>query len=275
MSKIWYITGASKGLGLALTKKLLKEGQKVIATTRTVDALIENVEANSSNLLPLKVDLTSDEEIRSSIEQGISHFGGLDVVVNNAGFGIGGSIEELSDYEVRESLDINILATIRVIHHALPHLRKQRSGHIINIASIGGVSASLGWSVYSATKFAIVGLSEGLALDVKNLGIKVTALAPGAFRTEFLTKESLSIAKNQISDYEDVHASILKFDKMNGNQIGDPDKAAEVMLSLSEMQNPPYLLFIGSDAYKRASNQAEILKENIEQYKEITLGTDY
>ncbi|PZU13747.1 MAG: short-chain dehydrogenase/reductase, partial [Chryseobacterium sp.] len=258
MSKIWYITGASKGLGLALTKKLLKEGQKVIATTRTVDALIENVEANSSNLLPLKVDLTSDEEIRSSIEQGISHFGGLDVVVNNAGFGIGGSIEELSDYEVRESLDINILATIRVIHHALPHLRKQRSGHIINIASIGGVSASLGWSVYSATKFAIVGLSEGLALDVKNLGIKVTALAPGAFRTEFLTKESLSIAKNQISDYEDVHASILKFDKMNGNQIGDPDKAAEVMLSLSEMQNPPYLLFIGSDAYKRASNQAEI-----------------
>ncbi|PZR23520.1 MAG: short-chain dehydrogenase/reductase [Citrobacter freundii] len=276
MNKVWYITGASKGLGLALVKFLLNNGQRVAATSRNKEQLIANAGLfDNSNFLALRVDLSKEEEIAASIDQAKQYFGSIDVVVNNAGYGIGGSLEELSIREINESVNVNLMATAWVIHYALPHLRQQRSGHIINISSIAGFAGTTGWSMYAASKFAVIGLTEGLAQDVHELGIKVTAIAPGAFRTDFLTSDSLMIAEKKIEEYKAVHANIEKYDGMNGKQIGSPEKAAQLMFDLVKMPEPPVVLFIGSDAYKRAAQKIGTLKDNLEKYKALSLSTDY
>ncbi len=275
MKKVWFITGASKGLGLALVKKLLAEGHSVAATSRSIDSLIQAVGASSSLFLPLQVDLTSESSVQQAITLTHQTFGKLDIILNNAGYGIGGSIEELSDAETRTSFDVNVFATLNVIRKAMPILRQQRFGHIINIASIAGFSANTGWAIYAASKFAVVGLSEVLAEDVRELGIKVTVLEPGAFRTSFLTEESLVFAQEQIADYQSIRDSHDKYRHMNGTQIGDPDRAAEVILSLTAMENPPVRLFMGSDAYKRATQKVGILQQELEEFKTISQSTDF
>lgn len=276
MNRVWYITGASKGLGLALAKFLVANGQRVAATSRNKEQLIANAGLfDNSNFLPLGVDLSKEQEIAASIDQTKQHFGRIDVIVNNAGYGIGGSLEELSIKEIGDSVNVNLMATAWVIHYALPHLRQQHSGHIINISSIAGFAGTTGWSMYSASKFAVIGLTEGLAQDVKELGINVTAIAPGAFRTDFLTADSLKIADNKIGEYRAVHANIEKYDDMNGNQIGSPEKAAKLLLELVDMPEPPVILFIGSDAYKRASQKIAILQDDLAKHKALSLSTDY
>jgi NAD(P)-dependent dehydrogenase (short-subunit alcohol dehydrogenase family) len=274
--KVWYITGASKGLGLSLVKKLLSAGYRVAATSRSADQLKEAVGAASEDqFLALEVDLANDESIKQSIQKTQAHFGTLDVVVNNAGYGIGGSIEELSEKDVYDNFNVNVFATIKVIHNALPIMRAQRSGHIINISSIGGFAGATGWSVYASTKFAIIGLSEVLAEDVRELGIKVTVVAPGAFRTEFLSDESLVMAKNVIDDYQTIRDSHARYHTMNGKQAGDPDKAADVFIALAENPQPPVRLFLGTDAYNRASAKITQLGNDLEQWKDLTISTDF
>lgn len=276
MNRVWYITGASKGLGLALVKFLVNNGQRVAATSRNKEQLIANAGLfDNSNFLALPVDLSREEEIAASIDQAKQHFGRIDVIVNNAGYGIGGSLEELSIKEIGASVNVNLMATAWVIHYALPYLRQQHSGHIINISSIAGFAGTTGWSMYSASKFAVVGLTEGLAQDVQELGIKVTAIAPGAFRTDFLTSDSLMIAEKKIEEYKAVHANIEKYDDMNGKQIGSPEKAAQLMFDLVNMPEPPVVLFIGSDAHKRASQKISTLQDNLDKYKALSLSTDY
>lgn len=276
MNRVWYITGASKGLGLALVKFLVNNGQRVAATSRNKEQLIANAGLfDNSNFLALPVDLSREEEIATSIDQAKQHFGRIDVIVNNAGYGIGGSLEELSIKEIGASVNVNLMATAWVIHYALPYLRQQHSGHIINISSIAGFAGTTGWSMYSASKFAVVGLTEGLAQDVQELGIKVTAIAPGAFRTDFLTSDSLMIAEKKIEEYKAVHANIEKYDDMNGKQIGSPEKAAQLMFDLVNMPEPPVVLFIGSDAHKRASQKISTLQDNLDKYKALSLSTDY
>ncbi len=275
MKKVWFITGASKGLGLALVKKLLAEGHSVAATSRSRDSLVQAVGAASSQFLPLEVDLTSESSVQQAITQTHATFGQLDVILNNAGYGIGGSIEELSDAETRTSFDVNVFATLNVIRKAMPILREQRSGHIINIASIAGFAANTGWAIYAASKFAVVGLSEVLAEDVRDLGIKVTVLEPGAFRTSFLTEESLVFAQEQIADYQSIRDSHAKYRHMNGTQIGDPDRAADVILSLTTMENPPLRLFMGSDAHKRATQKVGLLQQDLDDFKSISYSTDF
>lgn len=273
--KVWYITGASKGLGLALVKKLLNEGYRVAATSRNLKQLITAVDVESKNFLPLEVDLTNDESVKESIDKTWSIFKSIDVVVNNAGYGIGGSIEELTDKEVRDSFDVNVFGTMNVVRNVMPYLRDQQSGHIINIASIAGFAAATGWSVYAGSKFAVVGLSEVLAEDVKSFGVKVTVVLPGAFRTSFLTEESLVYAKSQLAAYKDVAESHARYNKLNGTQIGDPEKAADIFISLTEMENPPVRLFMGSDAQTRAQHKLEILSGELKQLSPISISTDY
>lgn len=276
MNRVWYITGASKGLGLALVKFLVNNGQRVAATSRNKEQLIANTGLfDNSNFLALPVDLSKEEEIAASIDRAKQHFGRIDVIVNNAGYGIGGSLEELSIKEIGDSVNVNLMATAWVIHYALPYLRQQHSGHIINISSIAGFAGTTGWAMYSASKFAVIGLSEGLAQDVQELGIKVTAIAPGAFRTDFLTSDSLMIAEKKIEEYKAVHANIEKYDDMNGKQIGNPEKAAQLMFDLVNMPEPPVVLFIGSDAHKRASQKISTLQDNLDKYKALSLSTDY
>lgn len=275
MEKVWFVTGASKGLGLSLVKKLIATGQRVAATSRQVESLVEAVGTSSDQFLPLQVDLTNEASVREAVQKSQETFGALDVVVNNAGYGIGGSIEELTDAETRTSFDVNVFGTLNVIRAVMPYLRQQRSGHIINIASIAGFAANTGWAIYGASKFAVVGLSEVLAEDVKEFGIKVTVLEPGAFRTQFLTKESLVFAQNPIEDYQAIRASHAKYATMDGVQQGDPERAADVMLELAAMEQPPVRLFMGSDAYRRALQKLEIIRQDLETYQNLSFATDF
>jgi len=276
MKKIWYITGASKGFGLALVKKLLTEGYRVAATSRNKTELIAAVgDDKNDQFLPLEVDLKDELSIRKSLQETYQFFGGLDVVMNNAGYGIGGAVEELSTAEIRESFEVNVFATISVMQAALPYLRAQKSGHIINIASIAGFAAATGWAIYSATKHAVIGVSEITAADVKEFGISVTVVAPGAFRTDFLSADSLVLAQQQMEEYTAIRTSHAKYASMNGTQIGDPAKAAEVYISLAEDPNPPVRFFMGSDSYQRAKGKIELLNEELEMYKELSFVTDY
>ena len=273
--KVWFITGASKGLGLALVKKLLAAGYSVAATSRNKAALVDAVNNNSEQLLPLEVDLSNEKSIAAAVQYTYDHFGKIDVLVNNAGYGIGGALEELSQQEILRSFDVNVFATINTIEAVMPFMRAQRSGHIINISSIAGFAAGTGWAVYAATKFAVTGLSEVLAEDVKEFGIKVTVVEPGAFRTSFLNPESLVMAEKQIDDYTDVRASHARYQAMDGTQAGDPEKAADLFIRLAEKNDPPVRLLLGSDAHKRAGLKIGILQKELEDLKEIIVSTDY
>ncbi|MFC3563346.1 SDR family NAD(P)-dependent oxidoreductase [Pedobacter jamesrossensis] len=275
LKKVWLVTGASKGLGLSLVNQLLKAGQYVAATSRNINELTTAVNSNSEKFLPLPVNLNDELSVEQAINATIAQFGKIDVVINNAGYGIGGSIEELTDEETRNSFDVNVFGTLNVIRKAMPHLRTQKSGHIINIASIAGIIGATGWAVYSASKAAVIALSEVLAEDVKAFGIKVTVVAPGAFRTSFLTPESLVLAKNPIAEYEDVRAVHARYLKMDGQQVGDPEKAAAAMISLAAMPNPPIHLLLGNDALSRATTKIESLEKEFQEWKAITISTDF
>jgi len=275
LKKVWFVTGASKGLGLSLVNQLLKAGQSVAATSRNVNDLIAAVNSNSEKFLPLAVNLADELSVEHAINATVAQFGRIDVVINNAGYGIGGSIEELTDEETRSAFDVNVFGTLNVIRKASLHLRAQLSGHIINIASIAGIAGATGWAVYSAAKAAVIALSEVLAEDLKEFGVKVTVVAPGAFRTSFLKEESLMLAKNPIDAYDEVRKVHARYLKMDGVQAGDPEKAAAAMISLASMPNPPIHLLLGNDALQRATTKMEALTKEYQVWKAITISTDY
>jgi NAD(P)-dependent dehydrogenase (short-subunit alcohol dehydrogenase family) len=274
-SKVWFVTGASKGLGLTLVKQLLQAGHKVAATSRNTSSLENAVHIEDDSFLPIALNLSSDEHVAQAILQAEEKFGRIDVVVNNAGYGIGGSIEELSDRETRDSFDINVFGTINVIRHVLPIMRRQESGHIINISSIAGIAPATGWSVYGATKHAVIGLTEVLAEDVSASGIKVTVIAPGAFRTNFMNADSLILSEKKIDAYAGIRASHERYAKMSGNQLGDPEKAAKVMIELTELEEPPLYLLLGSDAFSRAFTKLDLLASSYKQWEVMTKSTDF
>lgn len=271
-SKVWYITGASKGMGRSLVKQLLLQGNKVAATSRNISALAD---ISDENFLPLAVDLTNEHSIANSLEKTKKTLGKIDVIVNNAGYGIGGAIEELSEEEINNSFDVNFFAVVKVIQQALPYLRNQRSGHIINISSIAGFAPGLGWSIYSAAKFAVTGLSEALANDLKPLGIKVTAVLPGWFRTNFAKADSIAYSQKQMDDYSFLRTAHQKMNDIDGKQLGDPDKLAQAFVELVHHENPPALLFLGSDAYERATDKIAQLSQQTENWKNLSASTDF
>ncbi|WP_339308129.1 SDR family NAD(P)-dependent oxidoreductase [Paenibacillus sp. FSL R5-0519] len=274
--KVWYVTGASKGLGLSLVRKLIEFRYRVAATSRNIEDLKQAVgEVPEGQFLPLAVDLTQADSIKASVNKTYEYFGQIDVVVNNAGYGIGGAIEELSEKEIMANFEVNVFGPINVIQSVLPYMRKQRSGHIFNIASIAGFAPHMGWSVYAATKFSLMGLTEVLAQDVQSLGIKVTVVAPGSFRTEFNKPNSLVLSANKIEDYSELHAGHNQFIAQDGKQLGDPEKAAEVFIDLAELPNPPAQLFMGSDAYRRASEKLVQLREELEANKDVSFRTNF
>ncbi|MCQ6957591.1 SDR family NAD(P)-dependent oxidoreductase [Mucilaginibacter aquariorum] len=273
--KTWFITGASKGFGLSLVKQLLAQGQNVAATSRKLAELVIAVGSTADNFLPLEVDLTNEDSVGCAMHQTKKAFGSIDVVINNAGYGIGGGIEELTDDETRGNFNVNVFGTLNVIRMVMPYMRYQQSGHIINISSIAGFAPGTGWSVYAATKFSIEGLSTVLAEDVREFGIKVTVVAPGAFRTSFLTPESLIIAKNPIEDYKAVRASHDRYLQMDGQQAGDPEKAAKAIINVAYQENPPLHLLLGADAYDRAMAQLEKLEKEFRFNEELSRSMAY
>lgn len=273
--KVWLVTGASKGLGLSLVKKLLNKGFRVAATSRNIQSLTAETGNTSEVFLPLEVNLTDNENVKDAIAKSLAHFGQVDVVVNNAGYGQIGTLEELTDEEARSNFDVNVFGSLHVIRHVMPYLREQKSGHIFNISSIGGFFAGFaGWGIYCATKFAVAGLTESLAEEAKAFGIKATVVYPGYFRTDFLSGESVKTAAHPIKAYEAARQSEqAHLNDINGNQPNDPEKAAEVLIAISKEENPPVHLFLGSDAYDMAYNKIGIVTNEAEQWKSYTLST--
>jgi NAD(P)-dependent dehydrogenase (short-subunit alcohol dehydrogenase family) len=275
-NKVWYVTGASQGLGLALVKQLLAAGYRVAATSRSVTEMQKAIGLNDPGcFLPLKVDLRSAGAIRYSIEQTVAEFGTVDVIVNNAGYGMEGTVEELDEEKMRSIFEINVFATIHVTKYALPYLRRQRSGHIINIASVAGFVGAPGWSIYSATKSAVIAFSEVLALDVQELGIKVTVIGPSGFRTGFLTKDSLVSTETRIADYKVVASTHARYSEMNGRQDGDPEKAAALFIQLVESPAPPLRLWLGANALERAGEKIESLSKELKKWNELSVSADF
>ncbi len=274
--KVWFVTGGSKGLGLSLVKKLLKGGYKVAATSRNGKTLTDVIEPLlQDNFLPLEVDLKDNQSIQQAINATVEHFGRIDVLVNNAGYGIGGAVEEFDEKEMYDGFEINVFAVIKTMQAVMPFFRKQKSGHIINISSIAGFAGASGWAIYAGTKYAVMGLSEVMAEDVKEFGVKVTVVAPGAFRTEFLQDTSVVFAKKHIEGYDAIRASHQKYATLNGTQLGDPDKAADVFIEIVENPNPPVRLFLGSDAYTRAIAKIDLLTNELEHNKQLAFSTDF
>lgn len=275
-SKVWYVTGASQGLGLILVKKLLENGYRVAATSRNAQKLQNAVNVIDTNsFLPLAVDLNNVDCINESIQQTIAAFGRIDVVVNNAGYGMAGTVEEVMEQDVRRIFDINILSPINVVRGILPIMRAQRSGYIINIGSVAGFVGAPGWSVYSATKAALAAFSEVLALDVNEFGIKVTVAEPAGFRTGFLTRDSLAYTDSSIEGYEAVKKTQERYLAADGKQPGNPEKAAEIFMELAALEQPPLHLYMGQDAYDRASAKLTGMVEEIENWKSTTISADY
>ncbi len=275
-SKVWYVTGASQGLGLTLVKKLLDRGYRVAATSRDARTLSQAVGLiDRDRFLPLAVDLSNQDCIDESIQQTIVAFGRIDVVVNNAGYGMTGTVEEITGQDIRNIFNVNVLATIDVVKSVLPLMRSQRSGYIINIGSVAGFVGAPGWSVYSATKAAVAAFSEVIALDVKEFGIKVTVVEPSGFRTGFLTKNSLALTETRIEGYEAVKNTKDRYLSADGQQPGDPDRAVEIFIELAESPKPPMHLFLGNDAYNRASEKLADMAAELERWKSTTTRADF
>ena len=275
-SKVWYVTGASQGLGLTLVKKLLDHGYRVAASSRDARTLSQAVGLiDRDRFLALAVDLNNPDCIDESVQQTLAAFGRIDVVVNNAGYGMAGTVEEIAEQEIRNIFNVNVLATINVVKSVLPVMRSQKSGYIINIGSVAGFVGAPGWSVYSATKAAVAAFSEVIALDVKEFGIKVTVAEPSGFRTGFLTKNSLALTASKIEGYEAVRNTQDRYLSMNGQQAGDPDRAAEIFIELAESPEPPMHLFLGNDAYNRASEKLAAMAAELEHWKSTTIGADF
>ncbi|MDM8177854.1 MULTISPECIES: SDR family oxidoreductase [Olivibacter] len=275
--KVWLVTGASKGLGLTLVKKLLDAGYKVAATSRDINALRSEVSHSGSEFLPLQMDVMDEQSVAKSINRIVDTFGMIDVVVNNAGYGQIGTLEELSDKEARQNFDINVFGSLNVIRHVMPYFRKQHAGTIFNISSIAGFLGTFpGWGIYNATKFAVAGFTEALSAEAKSLGVSAVVVYPGYFKTNFLLKGSMRLAQNPIAEYKEARdLEVIHEEQVIGNQPGDPEKAAAVFIEVAEMETKPLHLFLGSDSYKMARDKMATIENEMTTYESLGLSTDF
>lgn len=274
MRKVWFITGSSRGLGRSLTEAVLANGDQVVATARQPEQLNALLEKYPEQIYPVQLDVTDSDQVYAAVAGAVKHFGRIDVLVNNAGFGIIGAAEAYTEEEVRSQLETNFYAPIEVTRAVLPYMRKQRSGRILQISSIGGRVGSIGLTMYQAAKFGLSGFSEALAKEVAPLGIYVTAVEPGGFRTDW-AGASMSYAK-PVEGYEDtVNMRAEIFKAGNFVPVGDPDKAAKAMIELVAHPEPPVHLILGSEA-AGILKQAETIKQaEFEKWMPVTLSTDH
>jgi NAD(P)-dependent dehydrogenase (short-subunit alcohol dehydrogenase family) len=271
--KTWFITGISRGFGLELARAALTRGDSVVGTVREGQP---DLPSDRGRLHVLTLDMADGATIQAAVAEAFRLAGNIDVIVNNAGYGQLGPLETATDAEVARVFDVDILGPIRLIRAALPHLRKQGSGHILNITSIAGRAPGPGTALYAAVKFALEGLSVSLSQEVAPLGIKVTAVAPGAFRTDFLSTHSLRKSDLKGDAYAaTVGRSYAAFDTMAGAQIGDPVRAAQAMIELADADHPPLHLLLGSDALRRAREKIDAVIEEMDRWEELTRSTDF
>ncbi|UPG87255.1 SDR family NAD(P)-dependent oxidoreductase [Luteibacter aegosomatis] len=275
--KTWLVTGASKGIGLALVRELLKSGANVVATSRTLTSLVDLIGPASDTFLPVQVDLIDERSVQACVAQAIAQFGRIDVVVNNAGYGLQGTIEGISDEELRRNFEVNVFAPAHVLRHVLPHMRQQCSGHVFNVGSIAGFQGGYaGWGIYAATKFALAGLTEALAAEVAEFGIKATLVYPGPVRTEFLSSGSLVVAQHSIREYTAAQTLLdVHLDEMAGKQAGDPNKLASLIIQAAGAAEPPLHLFAGKIANDLAFQKLAAVEKDLTAWREVSDATDF
>jgi NAD(P)-dependent dehydrogenase (short-subunit alcohol dehydrogenase family) len=274
-SRVWFITGASTGFGRLLAEDLLHRGERVIATARDLPKVADLAKQYPDQARAFALDVTNPAQITSVAKQAIAAFGQVDVLVNNAGYGLNGAIEEVSEDEFEPMLQTNIYGVIRTTRAFLPHFRQRRSGHIVNFSSISGLIGSAGWGYYNASKFAVEGFSEALADELKPLGIRVTVIEPGPFRTDFLGRSG-KLAKLELPDYAKTAGKAREYLKTQaGKQPGDPQKAVEAVINVVDSPNPPLHLILGNIALKRFRDKLSQWQKEIAAWESITTNADF
>ena len=273
--KTWLIIGCSTGLGRSLAKKALAKGYNVAITARNKDKIIDLSKQYPQTALALCLDVTNKESIQAAIKETIEHFGTIDVLVNNAGYGYRGAVEEGCQEDVDILFNTNLWGPVTLIKEVLPLMRKQRSGVIINISSVVALKTMPGSGYYAASKCALEGLSDGLKEEVAPLGIKVMVVEPGAFRTDFAGR-SLTQSNKIIADYNKT-AGLRRIgkDKSQGSQPGDPDKGADVIIEAIESNEPPFRLLLGLDAINLADDILESRRKEYDKWRSLSQKTDY
>lgn len=269
---VWFITGCSTGFGRQIAKSVLGRGYRAVVTSRDKDDIRDLAELGDA--LILKLDVTDRTQAEEAVRAAEDHYGAIDVLVNNAGIGYFAAVEESSELEVRKMFDVNVFGLSRMIHLALPGMRKRRQGFIVNLSSIGGLRSFPALGYYNATKFAVEGLSEALWQEVEPLGIKVMLVEPSGFRTDWAGR-SANETTHQIADYADTaNRNIRHLRALSGNQNGDPVRAAEAIVEAVESPTPPHRLLLGNDAYDGAISKLDELREEFKAWEEVSRGVD-
>ncbi|MDS7593997.1 oxidoreductase [Agrobacterium tumefaciens] len=275
MSKVWFITGAARGIGKEVALAALAAGDKVVVTGRNVEQLTKVYNGCGDNVLALQLDVSDEEQAATAITETIAYFGRIDVLLNNAGFGQLGLFEEIGSAAIVSQFNTNVFGLFNVTRAVLPAMRKQRSGHILNISSIGGSVGFAGSTVYCATKYAVEGFSESLALEVADFGINVSIVAPGFVRTDFLDSSSVRYGDKTIDDYAEASANIrATYDSYSHKQAGDPKKLASAIVALANQDEPPVRLLTGSDAVAMAREKIGKVDQEIARWQDLSASTD-
>jgi NAD(P)-dependent dehydrogenase (short-subunit alcohol dehydrogenase family) len=274
-SDVWFITGCSTGFGRELAKLVLDRGYRAVITARDPSKIQDLIAGHEGRALALKLDVADKTEVTLAVKWAEAAFGGIDVLVNNAGYGYVGAVEESEEAEVRAMMETNFYGLARMIHAVLPGMRRRRRGNIVNVSSIGGLIGFPGTGYYNASKFAVEGLSESLAKEVAPLGIKVLIVEPGPFRTDWAGR-SLKKSSKQIPDYaETAGASIERIVSRDGQQTGDPVRAGEAIIQTLESDNAPLHLVLGMIALETARTKIEKLRGELDDWEETSLSADY
>ncbi len=271
----WLITGVSSGFGRALSELILEKGGKVAGTVRKEADKVEFEKLAPGRAFGILLDVTDEAAVHRGVKEAEEKLGGIEVLVNNAGYGFEGALEETTLADFRQQFDVNVFGVVAVIQATLPYLRSRRAGHIFNVSSIGGLTAFPGISAYHGSKFALEGISESLAKEVKHLGIKVTIIEPGGFRTDWAGR-SMKHAEHAIADYESSAGAFRNsLAERNGRQAGDPRKAAAAILLVAESPEPPLRLLLGPDALRLAGEKLGGLETEILKWAPVSAGTDF
>lgn len=274
-SRVWLITGCSTGFGRALAEAVLENGDRLIATARNAEKLQDLTQSHPQQVCIISLDVTNPDNIRSAVAKAKDAFGRIDVLVNNAGYGTMGAIEEQSDEAIKRQFDTNLFGAINMMREVLPIMRSQHSGHILNISSVGGFVSYAGSGMYCSTKFALEAVSEALAQEVAPLGIKVTIVEPGAFRTDFGGR-SLAVPEQPIEDYAETSGKVIQWIRdIDGKQPGDPAKAAQAMMKVVQSENPPLRLALGEDAVNGINQKLESMKAELDAWKDVSINTAF
>ncbi|SMH43996.1 NADP-dependent 3-hydroxy acid dehydrogenase YdfG [Rathayibacter oskolensis] len=271
---VWFITGASRGFGIEIVREALSRGDHVIATARRPESITQRFPNAGDALLALPLDVTDAASVAVAVDRGTARFGRIDVLVNNAGRGLLGAIEEASDAEVRAVFEVNVFGLLTVTRGVLPVLRQQRSGTIINISSVAGFVSRPGWGVYASTKFAVEAISEGLGKELAPLGVRVVAVEPGAFRTNFLDSSSLVAAESSIHDYADTAGATRRWAADTNNaQDGDPERAAAVIVDLAHRDTVPERLQLGADSFAAVAAKVALVAREQAEWNDVSHST--